>query len=724
MSPDRPPEAQWISLRALDRKTLNQWICFRKSVDMAGPPEPVRVRIACDSKYWLWINGELVVHEGQLKRGPTPQDTYCDELDIALNAGANQIALLVWYFGKEGFCHKSSGVPALLFDSGVLTSDRTWKVCEHPAFGESGPPYPNRRLPESNLHFDARLDLCGWTMPGYDDSRWENATELGLPPTHPWGRLIPRPVPQWRLGGLEAYCNEADFPDGAGWLESRVVRALLPGNLPVCPYLKVDAMPGRTISICTDNYRGGGEFNVRADYVTKDGVQEFESPAYLTGHEVIYDLPSGVRLLDLKYRPTQFDTDIVGSFECSDSFVNTLWQKSANTMLINMRDGIQDPDRERSQWWGDVVILIGMILHSCDGRGRTAIRKAISNLVDWQKPDGTLYSPVPAGNWFQELPDQMLAAIGKYGFWYYYRHTGDREMIAHCYPAVKRYLALWRMGADGLVVRRVGGWDWGDWGDNKDMPLLINAWFHMALEAARDMAHLLGETHDREHWQSLMDGMKQSFNRVFWTGTEYRSPGHDGPPDDRGQALAVLAGFAEESMVPVLAGLFDVQFHASPYMEKYVLEALFLMGYPQRAMDRMKQRYAMMVQSPYSTLWESWSLGDAAAAKFGGGSYNHGWSGGPLTLMAEFVAGIRPLTPNFESFTMAPCVGLLEHFACAVPTGHGEVLSIRQEASGKNYSITVRVPPGSSGTLVLPGQSPIPLAAGTHSFQCERIQIQ
>jgi len=31
-------------------------------------PEEVIANIACDSKYWLWINGEMAVLEGQLKR--------------------------------------------------------------------------------------------------------------------------------------------------------------------------------------------------------------------------------------------------------------------------------------------------------------------------------------------------------------------------------------------------------------------------------------------------------------------------------------------------------------------------------------------------------------------------------------------------------------------------------------------------------------------------------
>ena len=89
----------------------NQWICYRKTIHLAEAPTQAMARIAVDSKYWLWINGELVVFEGQLKRGPTPNDTYFDRVDLTkhLRQGDNTIAVLVWYFGKDGFSHKSSG---------------------------------------------------------------------------------------------------------------------------------------------------------------------------------------------------------------------------------------------------------------------------------------------------------------------------------------------------------------------------------------------------------------------------------------------------------------------------------------------------------------------------------------------------------------------------------------------------------------------------------------
>ena len=61
----------------------NVWQCFRNTFDLSVKPSTAIARIAVDSKYWLWVNGRLVVFEGGLKRGPNPQDTYYDQVDIA-----------------------------------------------------------------------------------------------------------------------------------------------------------------------------------------------------------------------------------------------------------------------------------------------------------------------------------------------------------------------------------------------------------------------------------------------------------------------------------------------------------------------------------------------------------------------------------------------------------------------------------------------------------------
>jgi alpha-L-rhamnosidase len=50
------------------------------------------------------------------------------------------------------------------------------------------------------------------------------------------------------------------------------------------------------------------------------------------------------------------------------------------------------------------VIEIEQTFFALDRRADLLSRKAISDLSSWMKSDGTLYSPVPAGNWSSELP--------------------------------------------------------------------------------------------------------------------------------------------------------------------------------------------------------------------------------------------------------------------------------------------------------------------------------
>ena len=99
-------KAQWIVAPDLPSPILpNLWIAYRKTVHLDAVPENAVCRIACDSKYWLYVNGENVVFEGGLKRGPTPYDTYYDVVDLKpfLKSGDNTIAILHWFFGKQGF---------------------------------------------------------------------------------------------------------------------------------------------------------------------------------------------------------------------------------------------------------------------------------------------------------------------------------------------------------------------------------------------------------------------------------------------------------------------------------------------------------------------------------------------------------------------------------------------------------------------------------------------
>lgn len=676
----------------------NTWMCFRKKINISVIDKEVIAKIAVDSKYWLWINNELVVFEGGLKRGPNPQDTYYDEINIKkyIYEGDNTIALLVWYWGKDGFSHNDSGKGGLLFQCELGTtkvhSDISWKVLANPAYMvDSSCEQPNYRLPEHNVIFDARNTIAGWMRTDYDDSFWMHAVEKGIPPIEPWSHLWKRSIPQWKDFGLKDYVNSNEIITS---MEGTVV-AKLPYNAQITPYIKLEAPAGLTIDMRTENYFVYDVPSVRAEYITKNGIQEYESLGWMNGHEVHYKIPKGVKILELKYRETGYDTELVGEYKCNDIFLNQLWKKCVRTLYVTMRDSYMDcPDRERAQWWGDVVIELGKTFYTFDSKSHELVKKAIFDLVGWQRTDGSMYSPVPQGNWNGELPLQILASISTFGFWTYYMYTGDEDTIKKIYPNVKKYLKLWKLDDDGLILHRAGDWDWADWGENIDVRILDNTWYYLALDGAEKMAILSGNISDLEEYEKNKKSIVNNFNRVFWQGNCYRSPDYKGITDDRANSMAIICGFAEKSKWEDIQLVLNTYYNASPYMEKYVLESLFMMGLENDAFTRIKKRYKEMVDDTNcTTLYELWTTK--------GGSLNHAWTGGPLTLLYKYVVGIAPEEAGFEKYHVFPQEGELNNINATVPTLYGNIHVFIQKNS-KSYKLNLESPKNTQGIIGIP----------------------
>ncbi|MDY0104069.1 MAG: alpha-L-rhamnosidase C-terminal domain-containing protein [Lentimicrobium sp.] len=690
-----------------EKVSPGSWWCYQTTIDIDETPTISHLKIATDTKYWLWINGELVVFEGGLKRGPNPTNSYVDVFENiqGLRKGINTINVLVWYFGKHGFSHKNSGNTGLHFDLRVnnqhFAGNDSWKVFEHPAYYIPVGQKPNYRLAESNIGFDATKDFDSqMTSVVISNPAIKSLNEVN------WGKLVERPIPQWKDFGLKNYERIEKRKD--------TIFAYLPYNAQITPYLKVKAPQGQVIDIRTDNYMGGSAPNVRAEYITRKGIQEYESLGWMNGHVVIYVIPENVEIIELKYRETGYDTEFSGLFKSDNPNLNTLWDKSLRTLYITMRDTYMDcPDRERAQWWGDVVNELGEAIYSLDDKAHLLTKKAILELINWQRSDSSIYSPVPAGNWNQELSQQMLASVGYYGFWTYYMGTGDKETIELVYPHVKKYIKLWKINNEGLVVPRKGGWEWGDWGENIDMELLYNAWYSLALRGFENMALLINKTEDARWAELTNKHLKKRFHEKYWNGKYYRSESHKGEPDDRAQALAIVSNILPIECYPIIRSFFKDYYHASPYMEKYVLEALCRMGYHEDAVERMLKRYNKMIDSPLTTLWEGWGIGKEG---YGGGTYNHAWSGGTLTIMSEFLAGISPISPAFTKFRVAPSLPHLNEIHCIVPTINGSI-KIDVSMSTKLYLLQLQVPTHTQAELN------IPLGYKTYKLNNKRISL-
>mgnify|MGYP002508048931 CR=1 FL=1 len=75
--------------------------------------------------------------------------------------------------------------------------------------------------------------------------------------------------------------------------------------------------------------------------------------------------------------------------------------------------------------------------------------------------------------------------------------------------------------------------------------------------------------------------------------------------DDRANAMLALSGLAGEEDYALITDVVMSTYEASPFIEKYVLEALCVMGRTDLALQRMRERYAPMLQDEYDTLWET-----------------------------------------------------------------------------------------------------------------------
>ena len=705
--PDTIPEYQvistdekndWTAKWIWDKENLaenNVWMCFNKKITLDTVPKELIAHISADSKYWLYINGENVVFEGNVKRGPEENSGYYDSTDIApyLKKGENSICALVWYWDDEtSYSYNSSGHGGFLFeatsDDITVISDNSWKVKRNPAYVNNTLYPPNYRLPEYSIYFDADEDIGDWTNASYNASSWENATEYGVGGEGIYGKLYPRGIPFLKDYGLKDYENSKEYENyKVTKLFGEKITVDIPYNAQVTPYLKVIAPEGKKIRITTENTLIGA---VSTTYITKEGEQEFEALGWFNGEHITYKIPRGVTVVSLQYRETGYDSSFCGDFECDDEFLNSLWQKSLRTLYVTMRDNYMDcPDRERAQWWGDVTSEMIMTMYSMDSNSYLLYQKGVEAMLSHVDETNVLQTVVPISGDYFELPVQQLAGI--VGFLTYYEYTGDKAFVEKVYDASLNYLKLWELDENNLVVHRSGSWDWPDWGKKADMTAIENAWVYYALSATEKMAGIIGREEDiafiTERKEAIAEGCK-----ALWTDKGFKSDDVK-KPDDRANALAVLSGLADEKQYDTIKSVLTTTKNSSPYMEYYVLEALCKMGEYELAKDRIKDRYEDMMTTDYSTLWEFWESWR--------GTMNHAWSGGPLVIMSKHFAGITPLESGYEKVKIDPQYSLSGSINCTVPSVKG-LITLDYEKIDGNYIINLTIPQDMNVVLYAP----------------------
>ena len=687
----------------------DSYVAFRKTFTLEQAVPTATAFISAADKYVLWVNGELVVLDGSLKRGPTGYDSYYDTVGLTnLKQGENTIALLVAFNGRSG---DGSIVPVLVDEEGdeytqaglifeldaggtTICSDSSWKAARHTGYKNrvtAGADYPgysqSSMLAERNVYFDARDDLGDFMAEGYNDSEWEDATPVSKAGDLPFGDLYSAMIQPIRFQDIVDFSNSADYV-GTPLTQDTTLVLDLPGNIQFTPYFELEAPAGKKLTFYTDTYTDKQELpNFKDTYVTAEGTQRYENYPWRSGSKLIIEAEAGVTFTRLGYRASGFNGEQVGSFTSSDPGLDQLWQESLNTLAICMRDTYMDcPERERGPYMGDASNEIDAALYSYDQGGLDLTKKAILACVAWTGADGAIPSRAPSVK-PQEIPNQSL--IFMTSVYHYWLHSGDRETAEAYCNAFLNYLRLVEM-ENGLPVYRDGSWTWDDWGDRIDTQLLQTGIYYYALNVTKSLADDLGITEGTEFLAERMDSMRENWRAVYYTEEGFKSPDSK-YVDDRANAMLALSGLAGEKDWPLITDVIMSTYQASPFIEKYVLEALCVMGRIDLALQRMRDRYAPMLKDEYDTLWETFD-GET-------GTVNHGWTAAPLYILSKYAAGIRPTQAGFEAYEIAPG-NELDSFHCTVWTPKGEITAeLETAAAEKTLTVTAI---DAAGTIIVP----------------------
>lgn len=97
-------------------------------------------------------------------------------------------------------------------------------------------------------------------------------------------------------------------------------------------------------------------------------------------------------------------------------------------------------------------------------------------------------------------------------------------------------------------------------------------------------------------------------------------------------------------------------------------------------------------------MFEGWDIGKKG---FGGGTVNHAWSGGPLTVIAQYLCGVAPLLPGYRLFKIEPEPASFKKASITVPTVAGIIKSDFCVDPGV-FTLRITVPFNTKAIVYLP----------------------
>lgn len=414
------------------------------------------------------------------------------------------------------------------------------------------------------------------------------------------------------------------------------------------------------------------------------------------------------------------DLPVTSRFDSGSEALNWLYEAYIRTQLDNIHGCIPSdcPQRERLGYLGDAQVscACAMMMLDCD----KSYRKWMQDILDGQDPKtGHIQHTAP-----------FMGGGGGPGGWggavvvvpyRHYRQFGDLDFVAHCYPAMVKWVSYMESRSeDHLVMREEdGGWCLGDWASvgtlNLPVPFANTCYFVDALQKMAFMADELGKPEEASLWREKAAIIKDALKRHYYD-EETGSFCHGIQGAD---AHALYIGMNEDprtlenlSARYQSLGYFDTGYFGTDQL----VDVLFKNGYDDIAYKLLCNEneggYLWMKRVGSTTVWEF--LG----RQFGEiNSRCHPMFCGPARQLFTSVLGIGQPDgkSGYREVTVSPHYINGLPYADGAVTLNGKILSVKWVHEQEQIRVTICVPEGLPVTYVH-GDTVKPLSAGVNEF--------
>ena len=546
---------------------------MRKNVNVAKAVKRARLYATARGAYWFYINGQRV-GDGYLNPGWTDfrhrimYNTY--DVTQMLRQGNNALGIELghgWFcddFGWAGamwgdqYGYKPSALAMIKVEytdgtNETFVTDNTWKVYN------GGPLYVNNLY--HGVIYDARREVDGWKMPGFDDAAWEKVAILPPPPASTEiqgyvGLEIKNNITltakkMTRIGNRFIYDMGQNFA-GVPRLKNMKGRKgqtitihfaemLYPETVPENPRapLTREHYERNKGQMYMDNYRSA----ISTDYYTFRGAPEgetFEPPFTQHGYRYVSidGLDEPLPLEDVEGIVLESVGEQISRYETSNADINQLfnnivWGQRGNFLAVPTDCPQRD---ERLGWTGDANVFCRTSTYNM--MTGPFFNRWFYTLRDQKSDNGDVggYYPFMGGTKEGAPRSGFERGCGWSDVtitipWEMYQQYGDLGFVERHYGAMKDYMKFLESQAKDYIYP--DAFYWGDW--LAPMPtnisMLSTAYFGYDARLMREMAKALGKTDDAVYYDKLYRNISRAFCNYFFDSEGYTIEGnHEGTP--------------------------------------------------------------------------------------------------------------------------------------------------------------------------------------------------